>query len=178
MSLTSTEYKGIPLFYSVNLDYNGDGFVFTYLLELQTESESAIHTLLPRIRPKNKITQILFTEISSKLNQNINTNQWNPLTETELQSLFTQEAIDRTEDMYFDINKNCVINSLIDNNLECVIDDDAFDEVIGPDKEPTSKIDPTEPPVPRRPATIVLQSSLIPQGNVNSVSTFGESIYL
>ena len=140
MSLTSTEYEGIPLFHSVDLDYNGDGFVFTYLPELQAESESAIHTLLPRIRHKNKTTQTLFEE-----NHDLNENQWTPLTETELQSFFTQEAIDRTEEMYFDINKNCVIDPLIDDNLEFVIDDDAFDQLLGPEKTPHTG---NEPPTP------------------------------
>ena len=84
----------------------------------------------------------------------------------------------RTEDMYFNINKNYVIDPLMDDNLEFVIDDDAFDQLIGLDKDINTGTDPTSTPISGCPTPRVLQSSLIPQGDDDSVSTFGGSIYL
>ena len=46
---------------------------------------------------------------------------WSPLAEKDICSFFTQEAIERTEDMYYNNNKHCIIDPLIDNNLELVI---------------------------------------------------------
>ena len=40
--LKSSEYEDVSIFHSVDLDYNGDGFVFTYLAEIKAEAEAAM----------------------------------------------------------------------------------------------------------------------------------------
>ena len=174
MNLKSTEYEDVHLFHSVDLDYNGDGFVFTYLPELKAESESAIQTLFPLIRHHNNGSKNILNDTPTTAP---NETQAPPdtLTDTEIKTFFTQEALDRTEDMYYDKLKNCIIDPLIDNNLEFVIEDDTLEKLLGPD---TVELDTNpESNTPGRPAPRLLHSSLVPQGDNDSISTFGESIY-
>ena len=173
MNLFSSEYKDIALFHSVDLDYNGDGFIFTYLPELKAEAETAIQTLFPLIRHKNNTSQTLLPQ-ESETTTTASNNQWQPLTEDELKSFFTQEAIDRTDDMYYDNSKLCIVDPLIDNNLELVIDDDTFEKLLGPDTE--TNLTETTKNIPGRPAPRVLHSSLMPEGDADSISTFGGSL--
>jgi hypothetical protein len=172
MSLKSLEYESVSIFHSVDLDYNGDGFVFTYLPEIKSEAESAMQTLFPLIRHHNKASQTL---LNINPDNPISTPNptYNPLTDDEIQSFFTQECFERTNDMFYDNIKKCIIDPLIDNNLELVIDDDIFEKLLGPDL-----IDhQTElHNIPGRPAPRVLTSSIVPQGDADSVSTFGGSL--
>lgn len=174
MSILSSEYEDIGLFHSVDLDYNGDGFVFTYLPEVKAEAETAIQTLYPLIRHANNISKKLIEETSND-NDEVEEQSWQPLTIAELQSFFTQEAVERTEDMYYDNKKHCIIDPLVDNNLEFIIEEDSFSKLLGPDKDDI--IATTENTTPGRPAPRVLHSSLIPEGDADSISTFGGSLY-
>ena len=174
MNLKSTEYDKVHLFHSVDLDYNGDGFVFAYLPELKAESESAMQTIFPLIRYHSNVSQNLVNDNQNAINVDDHTST-STLTSPELQSFFTQEALDRTDDMYYDKTKQCIIDPLIDNNLEFVIEDDTLDKLLGPDIDDT--VPNTASNIPGRPAPRLLHSSLVPQGDNDSISTFGESIY-
>ena len=171
MTLTSSEYEKVSTFHSVDLDYNGDGFVFTYLPELRTEAESSIQTLFPLLRHHNKVSHTIFDDSQEQPNTTEDS-PTAPITDDELMTFFTQEALDRTEDMYFDKTKKCIIDPLIDDNLEFVMEDDVYDRLLGPDVE----IDHATLHIPGRPAPRVLESSIIPIGDADSISTFGGSL--
>ena len=94
------------------MDYNGDSFVFTYLSELKLETKTAIQTLYPLIKHANNITQSQLSQNKALLNELIQKK-----IDEELQSFPTSEAINRTEDMHYDNNKNLIVDPLIDNNL-------------------------------------------------------------
>ena len=175
MDLKSTEYEEVSTFHSVDLDYNGDGFVFTYLPEIRAEAEAAIQTLFPLIRHHNNDSHNLLNDNTNPDTSNTSSTD-RSLTELQIQTFFTQEAIDRTEDMYFDNSKQCIIDPLIDGNLELVIDDDTFEKLLGPDIEETV-FPASDVLTPGRPAPRVLTSSIIPQGDDDSISTFGGSLY-
>ena len=131
MDLKSTEYSDIPLFHSVDLDHYGDGFVFTYLPELKVESESTMQTLFPLNRHHNTPSLILLNDGSNTSLEKVIPS----LTDKEIGSFFTQETVDCTSDMYFDTTNLCIVDPLIDNNLEFVLEDDAFDQLLGQDTE-------------------------------------------
>lgn len=77
--------------------------------------------------------------------------------------------------MFYDPNKHCIVDPLIDYNLEFVLDDNTFEELMGPDNvEPDLNAPVT---TPGRPAPRALQSTIVPQGDADSISTFGESMY-
>ena len=174
MTLLSSEYEDVSLFHSVDLDYNGDGFIFTYLPELKSEAETAIQTLYPLIRHSNTSIQTLLDQGEESMVALQEDDEWSPLSEDEIKSFFTQEAVDRTEDMYYDKKKDCIVDPLIDNNLEFVIEDDTFDQLLGSDIAPDTTT--TEQNVPGRPTPRLLTSSILPQGDADSISTFGGSL--
>jgi hypothetical protein len=90
MALKTSE-KNIPLFHCVDLDWKGEGYVFQYSPGVRVEAECTINSLLPILRHKYP--------------------------NSDVESYFLHEAIDRCEGYKYDAEKGMVVDNLVQDHL-------------------------------------------------------------
>jgi hypothetical protein len=95
MSLKST--TEIPLFHCVDLDWSGNGYIFQFSPDMKVEAECTINTLLPLLR---------------HLHPDIDVDKY-----------FTQDTIDRCEGYKFDPTKGVVVDTLVNDELTFIDED-------------------------------------------------------
>jgi hypothetical protein len=95
MSLKST--TDVPLFHCIDLDWSGEDYIFQFSPDMKVEAECTINTLLPLLR------------------------HWFP--EINVDKYFTQDTIERCEGYKFDPEKGVVVDTLVNDQLTFIGDD-------------------------------------------------------
>jgi hypothetical protein len=153
MELKSTVYENTPVFFSVDLDWNKTNHIVSYLPVMKEEAVHTLHTLIPQLR------HVLADQEA--------TTTFVPLTIDELHSFFTDEAVEDTEEMYFDKELGRIVDPLTDANLE-IIDNE---NLLGNDEEALGAT-----PAIERPELRALQTGTFPGNCDDSISTLGHSL--
>ncbi len=126
MNIKSKKYPDTGLFFLVDLDWKGEGYLFSYLPELKDEASSMIGTLYPYIRHKNnihlearnyakellKMKKERETRIGERTNEEIGGNNDHELKTDEI-DMNSQEGIAKLEKLKKE--KNIEINKKIAN---------------------------------------------------------------
>ena len=152
MELKSRVYDDTPIFFSVDLDWTKTSHVVSYLPVMTEEATHTLHTLIPLLR------YVITQQESSE--------HFEPLSVDDLHSFFTDEAVEDTEDMYYDEKQGRIIDPLSDANLEFVDNEN----LLGADDE-FDEGGPVE-----RPALQQLRTGTFPGNSGDSISTLGHSL--
>jgi hypothetical protein len=152
MELPSTVYENTPIFFSVDLDWTKTNHMVSYLPVMKDEAVHTLHTLIPLLR------YVIKNQETSE--------DFEPLTEDELHSFFTDEAIEDTEDMYFDAALDRIVDPLMDANLEFIDDEN----LLGDDDVALNGA------IIERPQLQQLQTGNFPGNSGDSISTLGRSL--
>ena len=152
MELQSTVYENTPIFFSVDLDWTKTNHIVSFLPVMKEEAVHTLHTLIPLLR---------YTIQSQE-----GTEDFTPLSIDDLHSFFTDEAVEDTEEMYYDATLGRIVDPLMDDNLEFVDNEN----LLGTDDFDDSGI-PIE-----RPQLQQLQTGNFPGNSGDSISTLGRSM--
>jgi hypothetical protein len=152
MELPSTVYENTPIFFSVDLDWTKTNHMVTYLPVMVEEAVHTMHTLIPLLR------YVIQNQVGS--------DDFEPLQVDELHSFFTEESVEDTEDMYFDEALNRIVDPLMDANLEFIDEENLLGE-----DDFAIEGGPVE-----RPQLQQLQTGNFPGNSGDSISTLGRSL--
>ena len=152
MELKSTVYENTPIFFSVDLDWTQTNHTVTYLPVMKDEATHTLHTLIPLLR--------------YIIENQEETLDFKPLSRDDLHSFFSDEAVEDTEEMYFDEKLGRIVDPLMDANLAFVDDENLLGAF-----ETETEGAPVE-----RPELQQLQTGNFPGNSGDSISTLGRSL--
>ena len=152
MELQSTVYENTPIFFSVDLDWTKTNHIISFLPVMKEEAVHTLHALIPLLR------YIIENQEPS--------DDFQPLHIDDLHSFFTDEAVEDTEEMYYDKNLGRIVDPLMDDNLEFVDNEN----LLG-----AEDFDGNGLPIDR-PQLQQLQTGNFPGNSGDSISTLGRSM--
>ena len=152
MELQSTVYENTPIFFSVDLDWTKTNHIVSFLPVMKEEAMHTLHTLIPLSR------YIIESQEQSE--------DFTPLQIDDLHIFFTDEAVEDTEEMYYDKELGRIVDPLMDDNLEFVDNEN----LLG-----TEDFDESGIPIDR-PQLQQLQTGNFPGNSGDSISTLGRSM--
>ena len=154
MSVKSLAQPALALFHSVNKHWDGNGFVFTFIPQVDTEARSVISALLPYLRAA-------FPKHSSRLDK-----------------FFTPSHIERANCSVWNDEKYCGVSE-VETSVELCVDDDLEFDLTALLSNNQADAPPTTPAAaskPTRPNPSKLQGVLQYEGDTDSVPTLDSKV--